>query len=114
MCHEIIQKILFVPFGDIVTIVCPFALVPLLNADWDMIPNLNSTLLLECVINLLRKLGFARRKYDLKGVMRLCIHLFGRALFRSFDRCGGLRGETFVNVYVYNIHLSPIFFTYYK
>jgi hypothetical protein len=35
--------------------------------------------------------------------MRSCIQLFGRASFCNFARCGGLRGETFVNVYVYNI-----------
>jgi hypothetical protein len=96
-CHEIISKILFVPFGNIVTIGCPFALVPLPNTDWDMIPNQNSALLLEYVGDLLRKLGFARTQYDLKGVMRSCIQLFGRALFHSFARCGGLRGETFIN-----------------
>jgi hypothetical protein len=109
MCHEIIPKTLFVPFGDILTIVYPFALVLLLNADRDVIPNQNSALFLECVGSLLRKLGFSRRQYDLKGVMRSCIQLFGWASFCSFARCGGLRGETFVNVYVYNIHLSPIF-----
>jgi hypothetical protein len=79
-----------------------------------MISNQNSALLLKCVGNLLRKLGFAHRQYDLKGVMCSCIQLFGRALFCSFARCGGLRGETFVNVYVYNLQLFPIFFTYYK
>jgi hypothetical protein len=100
MCHEIIPKTLFVPFGDILTIVCSFALVPLPNTDRDVIPNQNSALFLECVGSLLRKLGFARRQYDLKGVMRSCIQLFGRASFRSFARCGGLRGETFVNLYV--------------
>jgi hypothetical protein len=57
MCREIIPKILFVPFGDIVTIGCPFALVPLPNADRDMIPNQNSALLLEYIGSLLRKLG---------------------------------------------------------
>ena len=108
--------IIFVPFGDIVTIGCPFALVPLPNADRDVIPNENSALLLECVSSILRKLGFARRKYHLKCVMRPCIQLSSRASFRSFARCGGLRGRKIrqMNVYVYNIELSPIFFTYYK
>jgi hypothetical protein len=47
MCHEIIPKTHFVPFSDILTIDRPFALVPLSNADRDVIPNQNSAFFLN-------------------------------------------------------------------
>ena len=111
MCHEVIPKTLFVPFGDILTIVCPFALMPVSNADQDVIPNQNSTLFFKYMCSLLGFLGFACRGYDLKWVMCRCGQLFGRASFGSFARCRGLREETFVNLYVYNsIYTAPPIF----
>ena len=102
MCHEVIPKTLFIPFGDILTIVRPFALIPVSNGDRDVIPNQNSALFSKYSGSLLGFLRFARRGYDLKCIMRRWGQLFGRASFGRFARCGGLREETFVNLYIYN------------
>jgi hypothetical protein len=53
MYHEAIPKTVFVPFNDILTIVCPFTLMPLSNADQDVIPNQNSALFLKYAGSLL-------------------------------------------------------------
>jgi hypothetical protein len=47
--------------------------------------------------------------------MRSCIQLFGWGSFCSFARCGGLKGETFINLYVYNSIYTTTsnIFTYY-
>jgi hypothetical protein len=47
MCHEVIPKTLFLPFCGILTIIRPFALMPLPNADRDVISNNNSALFLK-------------------------------------------------------------------
>ena len=49
MWHEVIQKILFVPIGNILSVaVLLFGLVPFFIADQDAIPNQNSALIFKC------------------------------------------------------------------
>ena len=103
MCHEVIPKNLFVPFGDIIIIFRPFALTPISNGDRDVISNHNSALLSKYIGSLLGFLRFARRRYDVQFIMRRCGQLFCRASFGRFARCGGsLREETLLNLYMYN------------
>ena len=57
MCHEVIAKTIFVPFGDILIIFHPFGLIPLSNGVGDAIPNHNSALFYKFLRNLY---GFQR------------------------------------------------------
>ena len=89
--------------GDILTLFRPFGLIPLSNGDRDAIPNHNSALLFKYSFSLFGFHRFTPWWYPRNCITRRCVQLFGRASFGIFfARCGGLREETFVNLYIYN------------